>query len=137
MSPKQTARRWPTALLRGAAHTQAMTLAMTLAVTLLLGACAPKPAPPLPGSPAAQADRAGMTLPRTPSTDASLPSASSVFDASAAAAGASAAVPAATVPQARANAELTPAQESRSMPLPGQANDHSVPVTPPKAAASR
>ena len=131
MSPKQTARRWPTALLRSAAQTQAM----TLAVTLLLGACAPKPAPP-PG-PAAQADRAGMTLPRTPSTDASLPSASSVFDASAAAAGASAAAPAATAPQARANAELTPAQESRSMPLPGQANDHSVPVTPPKAAASR
>ena len=37
MSPKQTVHRWPTALLRSAAQTQAM----TLAVTLLLGACAP------------------------------------------------------------------------------------------------
>lgn len=133
MAPEQTPRRWPATLLRTAAQTQAM----TLAVTLLLGACAPQPAdPPLPAGPG---DRPDLTMPRTPSTDASLPSASSVFDApvEAASAAATAADPAASATQARANAEMTPAQESRSMPMPGQANDHSVPVSPPKAAASR
>ena len=104
--------------------------ALALTMLLLLGACAPRPAdPPVPVSTGGRPD---LTLPRTPSTDASLPSASTVFNAPA-----TAADPAASVPQARANAEMTAAQESRAMPMPGQANDHSVPVVPPKAAASR
>ena len=111
---------------------------MSVAISVLLGACAPKPAQ----LPAAPGDRPDLTMPRTPSTDASLPSATSVFNAPVAAApaataAATAADPAASAAQARANADMTPAQESRSMPMPGQANDHSVPVSPPKAAASR
>ena len=137
MSPDPTARRWPTALLRSAAQTRTM----TVAISVLLGACAPKPAQ-LPAAPAAPGDRPDLTMPRTPSTDASLPSATSVFNAPVAAAPAATAAttttePAASAAQARANVEMTPAQESRSMPMPGQANDHSVPVSPPKAAASR
>lgn len=133
MSPDQPSSCWPGVLRRTAAQTQAM----SLAITLLLGACAPRPAElPAPAAPGARPD---LTMPRTPSTDASLPSATSVFDAplAAAPAAANAADPAASAVQGRANAEMSPAQESRSMPLPGQANDHSVPVSPPKAAASR
>ena len=134
MNHEQPARRWPTALLRSAVQTQAM----SMAISLLLVACAPEPAP-LPVRPAGPGDRPDLSMPRTPSTDASVPSASSVFKAPAAAASAAAgaADPAASAAQARANAELTPAQESRSMPMPGQANDHSVPVVPPKPAVSR
>ena len=129
MCPDQPSRSRPGALLRSTAQTQAM----TLAITLMLVACAPQPAElPLP---VVTGDRPDLTMPRTPSIDASLPSASSVFDAPAAAA--SAAVPAASAVQARANGSLSPAQESGAMPLPGQANDHSVPVSPPKAATSR
>lgn len=130
MNPDQPSRCRPAALLRTAAQTQAM----TLAITLMLGACAPQPAEL--SLPASAGDRPDLSMPRTPSTDASLPSASSVFDAPAAAAPA-AVDPAASAVQARANGELTPVQESRAMPLPGQANDHSVPVSPPKAAAKR
>ena len=135
MSPEPAARWRPIALLR----TAAQTLALSVAFTSLLGACSPQPAPTLAGRPASVVDRPGPTLPSTPSTDASLPSASSVFNApvAAALAGATAADAAASAPQARAKAEMTPAEESRSMPMPGQANDHSVPVTPPKDAASR
>ena len=132
MTPDHLTPRWPGALLRTAAQGQAM----TLAVTLLLAACAPRPEElPLP---AGAADRPDLTMPRTPSTDASLPSASSVFNAPVATAPSAAATgPAASAPQARANADLSAAQESRAMPMPGQANDHSVPVVPPKPAAAR
>lgn len=37
---------------------------------------------------------------------------------------------------ARSNAGLSTAQESGAMPLPGQNNDHSAPLTPPKGASS-
>ena len=121
-------RRRPARLLRATAPSQA--LALALVITCLLGACSPHPVdPPLAAGPS---DRRDLTMPRTPSTDASVPSASSVFNAPAVAADAGA-----SGPQARANAEMTAAQESRAMPMPGQANDHSVPVIPPKAAASR
>lgn len=36
----------------------------------------------------------------------------------------------------RSNAGLSTAQESGAMPLPGQNNDHSAPLTPPKGASS-
>ena len=133
MPPDLAPRRRPATLQRAAAPSWAL----ALVITGLLGACSPHAAdPPLAAGPS---DRPDLTMPRTPSTDASLPSASSVFDAPVAAAQTAAitAEPGASTAQARANTEMTPAQESRAMPLPGQANDHSVPVSPPKAAASR
>lgn len=132
MHPDHPTRRWPGMLSRTAAQGQAM----SLAVTLLLAACAPRAdEQPLP---AGAVDRPDLTMPHTPSTDASLPSASSVFNAPVATVPlAGAASPAASAPQARANADLSAAQESRAMPMPGQANDHSVPVVPPKPGASR
>ena len=111
--------------------------AMALAFSLWLGACTPGPAEP-PTAPT-PGDRPDLTMPRTPSTDSSVPAAAAVFSAPVAAATAAATAPgpAASAPQARSNTSMTPAQESGSMPMPGQANDHSVPVTPPRPAASR
>ena len=132
MSPDQPSRCRPASLLHRATHAQTM----MLVITLLLGACTPQR--PELAAPAVSGGRPDLTLPRTPSIDASLPTASSVFSAPMAVAGVAAAAPAASAaPQARANNDMTPAQESLAMPMAGQANDHSVPVIPPKAAASR
>jgi len=60
--------------------------------------------------------------------DTSVPSASSVF----------APAPAASVDPAagRANKPMSQAQESTAMPMPGQNNDHSAPLTPAKPASA-
>ena len=107
-----------------------MTKSMMLMLSALcLVAC--KPSPSLPSGPAApptprvDAGRPDLTRPMSPSSDSSVPSAGTVL-----AAPATAVKPPA--PAARSNDALTPAQESRSMPMPGQANDHSVPQVPAK-----
>lgn len=96
----------------------------------------PAPPPPLPNPSAAELATAaatqtsGATAPASAasgSTDGSVPAAASVL------------VPARDVkvdPTAgRTNRDLTRAQESRAMPLPGQNNDHSAPLGPAKRAS--
>ncbi len=96
----------------------------------LLGACSPRPAE-LP----APAREKGMPFPGTSATpmgDTSVPAAGSVFPAT------PAATPTLTQATAgqRDNSGLTAAEESRSMPQAGQANDHSAPLPGPVASPS-
>jgi len=94
-----------------------------LCLLLPLGACdrstAPLPEPAM-GPPAT----AQASVP-----DPSLPSADSVFSSKDEA-------PKADAAAGRSNAPMSAKQESGSMPMPGQNNDHSAPVTPPKPASS-
>ena len=105
-----------------------MTKSMML-LLLALGLVACKPGPTVPSGPAApptprvDAGRPDLTRPMSPSTDSSVPSAGAVLAAP------SPAAPAAPA-QARSNSALSRADESRAMPMPGQANDHSVPQVP-------
>jgi len=93
---------------------------------LLLAACGKTP----PAAPI------GMTTPvagpTTPATaggaDASVPDAASVLAPAAAAK--------ADPTAGRANGAMNAAQESSAMPMPGQNNDHSAPLAPPRAASS-
>ncbi len=113
---------------------------MILACTapLWLAACDVRtPVPVTSGAPV-QAAVAGAApqLPATPPGPAgtSVPAANAVF------AGTSAAQPdlaAASAPQARAPGSMTTTEASTAMPMPGQANDHSVPVLPPKPTVTR
>lgn len=100
---------------------------------LALLACKPSPSGPsnplAPPKPQVEAGRPDLTRPMSPSTDVSVPSAAAVLAAP------SATTTPATPPQARSNSSLSRADESRAMPLPGQANDHSVPQVPASAAA--
>ena len=113
--------------------TKAMILLLT---TLCLVACKPSPpapsgpsVPPTPPTPRVDAGRPDLTRPMSPSTDSSVPSAAAVLTP-----------PTATTPaapaQARSNSSLSRADESRSMPLPGQANDHSVPQAPARPGST-
>lgn len=60
--------------------------------------------------------------------DTSVPAAASVFGATSAAS--------ASAAGARLNQSMSRAQESAAMPMPGQNNDHSAPLGPPKPASS-
>ena len=98
------------------------------ASALWLSACDPTGTPP---PPAPQLDAAAATPPTASlgsGSDASVPTASSVFAPASATAGDPA--------LGRSNRALTPAQESTAMPLPGQNNDHSAPLGPPKRASA-
>ena len=100
---------------------------------LALLACKPGPSGPsnplAPPTPQVEAGRPDLTRPMAPSTDTSVPSAAAVLRTPTPAAATTA------PPQARSNSSLSRADESLAMPLPGQANDHSVPQVPASAAA--
>lgn len=84
---------------------------------LSLSACDKRPPPP----PAPQVI--------SPVTTESVPAAAEVFSSAATA----------TKPDptaGRSNSAMSRTQESTAMPMPGQNNDHSAALTPPKAAAS-
>ena len=93
--------------------------------TLLLSACSktpPSPTPP-PAYPAPLESAAAPAGSQDPSVP---PTASEITPA----------LPTKPDPTAgRTNRTMTKAQESNAMPLPGQNNDHSAPLTPPKRAS--
>lgn len=92
-----------------------------------LGACdkRPDPATPQVNVGASGAAQSSSTAPET-----SVPAADSVIKSGTAASPASASGD-------RTNTALTRAQESNAMPMAGQANDHSAPLAPAKAASAR
>ena len=102
---------------------QVAALVMT---ALVLSACNKKPSqPPVPVLAPAQSP----TVPTTAgAADTSVPEAGAVL----APATAVKADPAA----GRSNSTMTRTQESRAMPLPGQNNDHSAPLTPANPAST-
>ena len=98
--------------------------ALSLAA-LLLSACDKTPlAPPTPMMRPAETATVPTAVVRT---DASVPAAATVLTPAAAAKTDAAA--------GRTNRAMSPAQESSAMPLPGQNNDHSAPLTPAKRAS--
>ena len=101
-------------------------LGALVVATVLLGACSKKPSsPPTPLTTPVQ----GATAPTTSGTvDQSVPEASAVLPR--------AAVAAKVDPAAgRSNSSMSREQESSSMPIPGQNNDHSAALTPGKRAS--
>ncbi len=105
-----------------------------LALSVMLGACDPtQPEPPLPRtataapSPLPAAPAATDTPVRDPTVqDLSVPDAKAALATEGANGGASA-------DRSSAESSLTAAQESKEMPLPGQANNHSLPSTEKRA----
>lgn len=100
----------------------------TLAVAMLLLAACDKPVP-MPTAPQADLAKTNATNNPSPLPDTSVPSADSVL------------APAATAmkkeaPGTRANATLTRAEQSSTMPVAGQANDHSAPLPAGKGASA-
>lgn len=113
-------------------------LAWACMAPLWLVACEARP-PASASTSAAVQPGVGGAPPQLPATQAgtagtSVPVAGAVFADPPSAAPSQAAASAA---QARANGSLTAAEASTAMPLPGQANDHSVPTLPPKPPATR
>lgn len=101
-----------------------LTALATCAATSLLLACSkptPDQGPDLTRLPSVPGTQSGG------SSDSSVPKADSVFPPAPAAQTDPAA--------ARSNSTMTPTQESSAMPLPGQNNDHSAPLTPAKPAS--
>ena len=101
-----------------------ITAAVACAAASLLVACGnpvPDPGPDLTRLPSVPGTQVGGV------SDTSVPKADTVVSP----------VPATQVDPAaaRANRAMTPAQESSAMPMPGQNNDHSAPLTPAKAAS--
>ncbi|MDP1647836.1 MAG: hypothetical protein Q8M01_06515 [Rubrivivax sp.] len=101
------------------------------AITLLLAACSKESVqPPLPPVAASPTASVGMVpLSASQGSDASVPSATSVFAAE---------PPASTAETAstRTNATLSDAQEKTAMPMAGQADSHSAPKATDKSASS-
>jgi len=101
------------------------------ATALLLTACGKQVIePPLPSVATSPPASVGMApLSASQGSDASVPSAASVFAAEApASTGATAST--------RTNATLTDAQEKNAMPMAGQADSHSAPKATDKSASS-
>lgn len=101
-------------------------LALSLAA-LALGAC--NPSPPDPPLPVVAPVKVDPVVSPSAATDPSVPSADSVM------------VPASETPKSdasvgRTNSSMTATQESTAMPMAGQNNDHSAPVTPAKRASA-
>lgn len=97
------------------------------ACVLCLGACEKTPTtPPTPvvNAPAPTDARATAGS----AADPSVPSAESVFPPTS--------VTKVDAPPERSNRTMSAAQESTAMPMPGQNNDHSAPLTPAKPASS-
>jgi hypothetical protein len=93
---------------------------------LALNACSRMPSdPPIPQTGPAPIETAPAT---GPASDRSVPAADSVLTPAAEARPDPAA--------GRSNRAMTGAQESTAMPMPGQNNDHSAPLTPAKRASS-
>ena len=93
-----------------------------------LAACGPDVVAPfvVPVSPEVAQVAAG---PQVAAPDTSVPDASATFAAQDLADRAKALQDAAALNKPNPPTTMTPAQESKSMPLPGQANDHSAPVS--------
>ena len=94
---------------------------------VFLAACDQRPDP---ATSRAEPAATGVATPSPTLPDPSVPAAASVLKAPAAAT-----TPG--VPGTRTNATLSDAQESNAMPMAGQANDHSAPLAPAKAASAR
>ena len=104
-----------------------MTLAALCLSTMLLGACDKgRPTPPMPTVEPVKAEAVG-TQPAV--TTPSVPAADSVL-----APGNNTPKPDPTA--GRTNTRMTRAEESSAMPMPGQNNDHSAPVSPARRASS-
>ena len=104
---------------------KSFTAVAVCAATSLLLACnkpIPDPGPDLTRLPSVPGTQSGG------SSDSSVPKADTVLSP----APATQTDPAA----ARSNSAMTPAQESSAMPMPGQNNDHSAPLTPAKPASA-
>jgi hypothetical protein len=101
-------------------------VALAATVTLLV-ACDTHRSDPY--QPQVGADKGVVAVWPTTGPDTSVPSADSVFAPLAEAAKIDS-------PGGRTNASLTDAQETRAMPMPGQANDHSAPLAPAKPASA-
>ena len=99
------------------------------AIALLLSACSKENVdpPPVVTNPPTTVGTAPVGS--TQGSDASVPSAASVFAAEAPASAAAAA-------STRTNAPLTDAQEKNAMPMAGQGDSHSAPKTTDKSASS-
>ena len=104
-----------------------MVLGALVGSSVLLAACDKRPDPAVSR---AEPASSGMAMPSSTLPDPSVPAADSVLKATAAATATSA-------PGTRTNATLSSTQESNAMPMAGQANDHSAPVAPAKAASAR
>ena len=120
------------------AITRALGLAFAFTLTLNLVACERDIAPVL-SEPAAATTTVGRSIPAgvvpdTSVSDTSVPDASRTFAAQAAAERAKASQDAAAALNKTGPPNtMSEAQESKTMPLPGQANDHSTPVRDGKA----
>ena len=102
-----------------------MNRTILFAATVLVAGCSPS-APP--AAPAQTAPQPGSLPVTSGSSDPSVPSASTVL-----------APPPDSKPdpnQGRSNSSMTRAQESSAMPMPGQNNDHSAPLSPDKSASA-
>lgn len=102
------------------------------AVALMLAACGKDIVePPAPVAVTSPPATTGAPLPpATPSSDPSLPSASSVF------AGSDAPAPASAPTTIQTGAVPTDAQEKTALPLPGQAGSHSAPKSSDKSGSA-
>lgn len=114
------------AVMRSTAKAAAKATAAALVMTLTLGACSETP--PEPPAPIVQPAPVAATPAPHGGIDPSVPDAGAVLKPGAA--------PKVDAAAGRSNSTLTRAQESTAMPLPGQNNDHSAPLTPAKRASA-
>ncbi|WP_338412874.1 hypothetical protein [uncultured Sphaerotilus sp.] len=106
---------------------RALQVAAVIATALVLSACNKKPSQP-PSPVVAPAQNPSVPT-SSGAADPSVPEAGSVLTP---------AVPAKADPAAgRSNSAMSRTQESSAMPLPGQNNDHSAPLTPAKPASGQ
>lgn len=104
-------------------------LPLALLAALALVACDRRPTST--PAPAVETARAGAGDLRPGTSDPSVPAADAVLSPASATA-----APVADAAAARTTLPMTRAQENGAMPLPGQANDHSAPLTPAKPASA-
>ena len=106
-------------------HLHLPLVAIACIVTTLAACSRATPEPP-----------ATVTGPLTPATVATAASAGDTSVPDAALVFAPAAAASVDPGAGRSNKPMSPAQESAAMPLPGQNNDHSAPLSPAKAGSS-
>jgi hypothetical protein len=102
---------------------------LLLLAALALVACDPRPASTTATT--VDSGRVDAVVIRPGISDPSLPAADSVLTPTAATA-----APSPDTAATRTNRAMTPAQESNTMPLAGQTNDHSAPLAPAKPASA-
>jgi hypothetical protein len=107
-------------------YTDALQGVVLLVIALVMSACSKAPStPPVPMTTASPIESSRA---RVGSSDTSVPDARSVLAPSVG--------PMADPTAGRTNGAMTRSQESSAMPLPGQNNDHSAPLSPAKRASS-